>query len=148
MKVKKIEMDVDNSQNYCLKRYQMICQIQAFLKEGCSYREIARRMGVGRNTIAKYETEANTPSAAVFSLICREFNVNEDWLRDGIGEMFLPTDRNTDIAKLTKQLLNEEDDSFKNRFISMLANLSVEEWEFLERKAKELYQMDNKEDRS
>lgn len=32
----------------------MICQIQEFLKEGCSYREIARRMGIGRNTIAKY----------------------------------------------------------------------------------------------
>ena len=32
----------------------MICQIQKFLKEGCSYREIAKRMGIGRNTIAKY----------------------------------------------------------------------------------------------
>lgn len=54
MKVKKIEPNVDNSQNYYLKRYQMICQIQQFLKEGCSYREIGRRMGVGKNTIAKY----------------------------------------------------------------------------------------------
>lgn len=54
MKVKKIESDVDNSQNYCLKRYQTICQLQQFLKEGCSYREIGRRMGVGKNTIAKY----------------------------------------------------------------------------------------------
>ena len=34
----------------------MICQIQQLLKESCSYREIARRMGVGRNTIAKYRT--------------------------------------------------------------------------------------------
>lgn len=48
--------------------------------------------------------------------------------------MFLPVDRNADIAKLTKQLLNEETDSFKNRFVSMLANLSTEEWEFLEKK--------------
>lgn len=54
MRVKKIESDVDKSQNYCLKRYQMICQIQQFLKEGCSYREIARRMGIGTKTIAKY----------------------------------------------------------------------------------------------
>ena len=110
--------------------------------------EFADRLNVSRSTVATYEIGKSNPSDAAISLICREFNVNEDWLRDGIGEMFLPTDRNTDIAKLTKQLLNEEDDSFKNRFISMLANLSVEEWEFLERKAKELYQMDNKEDRS
>lgn len=53
---KKIAQDVDNSRNYSEKRYKMICQIQHLLKEGCSYREIARRMGVGRNTIAKYRT--------------------------------------------------------------------------------------------
>ena len=110
--------------------------------------EFADRLNVSRSTVATYEVGKSNPSDAAISLICREFNVNEEWLREGIGEMFLPTDRNADIAKLTKQLLNEEDDSFKNRFISMLANLSVEEWEFLERKAKELYQMDNKEDRS
>ncbi|MCR1843267.1 helix-turn-helix domain-containing protein [Murimonas intestini] len=48
--------DVDNSLNYSEKCYKTICQIQALLKEGCSCREIARRMGVGRNTIAKYRT--------------------------------------------------------------------------------------------
>lgn len=53
-RVKKIESNVDNRLGFSEKRYQMICQIQKFLKEGCSYREIARRMGIGRNTIAKY----------------------------------------------------------------------------------------------
>ena len=106
--------------------------------------EFADKIGSKRNTIANYEIKANIPSASVISLICREFNVNEEWLRDGIGEMFLPTNRNIDIAKLTKQFLNEEDDSFKNRFISMLANLSAEEWEFLERKERELYRVYDK----
>jgi transcriptional regulator with XRE-family HTH domain len=104
--------------------------------------------GSKRNTVAKYETEANMPSTAVVSLICREFNVSEEWLRNGVGDMFLPTDRNADIAKLTKQLLNEESDSFKNRFVSMLANLTIEEWEFLERKAKELCEINNEKDNS
>ena len=45
---------MDNPPAFSEKRYKMICQIQKFLKEGCSYREIAKRMGVGRNTIAKY----------------------------------------------------------------------------------------------
>lgn len=53
-RVKKIASDVDKCPGFSEKRYQMICQIQEFLKEGCSYREIAKRMGVGRNTIAKY----------------------------------------------------------------------------------------------
>ena len=107
--------------------------------------EFADRIGIKRNSFANYETGRNTPIDAIIVSICREFNVSEDWLRDGIGDMFLPTDRNADIAKLTKQLLNEESDSFKNRFVSMLANLTIEEWEFLERKAKELCRMDDKD---
>ena len=107
--------------------------------------EFADRIGIKRNSFANYETGRNTPIDAIIVSICREFNVNEDWLRDGVGDMFLPTDRNANIAKLTKQLLNEESDSFKNRFVSMLANLTIDEWEFLERKAKELCGMDDKD---
>ena len=106
--------------------------------------DFADRIGSKRNTVSKYETGDNTPSAAVIHSICREFNVNEEWLRTGAGDMFLPVDRNTDLARLTKLLLNEESDSFKNRFVSMLANLTVEEWEFLECKAKELAGVDDK----
>ena len=45
---------MDNYSVFSEKRYKMICQIQNFLKEGCSYHEIAKRMGLGLNTIAKY----------------------------------------------------------------------------------------------
>lgn len=100
--------------------------------------EFADRIGIARGNVGAYEVGKNAPSDAVISLICREFDVNEQWLREGKGEMFLPNDRNSDIARLTKQLLNEEKDSFKNRFISMLANLTVSEWEFIEHKAREL----------
>lgn len=98
----------------------------------------ADRLGIKRGAVANYEVGRNEPSDSVISLICREFNVDEKWLRTGVGDMFLPINRNADIARLTKQLLDEESDSFKNRFISMLSNLSEEEWEFLECKAKEL----------
>lgn len=108
--------------------------------------EFADKIGIKRNSFANYETGRNTPMDAIIVSICREFNVSEEWLRNGVGDMFLPTDRNADIAKLTKQLLNEESDSFKNRFVSMLANLTIEEWEFLERKAKELCKISNEKD--
>lgn len=106
--------------------------------------KFADRIGVKQNTVAQYEIGRNIPIDSVINLICREFNVNEEWLRTGPGDMFLPVDRNADIAKLTKMLLDEESDSFKNRFISMLANLTTGEWEFLEQKAKELAGIDDK----
>ena len=106
--------------------------------------KFADRIGVKQNTVAQYEMGRNIPIDSVINLICREFNVNEEWLRTGTGDMFLPVDRNADIAKLTKMLLDEESDSFNNRFISMLANLTTGEWEFLEKKARELSGIDDK----
>ena len=52
----------------------------------------ADKLGVKRNNIAGYETGSRCPSDAVISLICREFNVNETWLREGTGEMFIEMD--------------------------------------------------------
>ena len=52
--------------------------------------EFADRISVKRNTVATYEMGRSTPNDSALSLICREFHVNEAWLRTGEGEMFLP----------------------------------------------------------
>ena len=107
-------------------------------KKNLTQDEFGKRIGSARNTIANYETANRTPSNAVITSICREFNVNEEWLRTGEGEMFLPTDIETEIAKLTVQLLTEQSDSFKSRLITALARLSEEQWELLAEIAEEI----------
>lgn len=52
--------------------------------------EFAERIGVSRANIGKYETGVSEPSTAVLSLICREFDIREEWLRTGEGEMYKP----------------------------------------------------------
>lgn len=52
--------------------------------------EFADKIGISRGNIGAYEVGKNIPSDAVISLICREFNVREEWLRTGEGEMFGP----------------------------------------------------------
>lgn len=101
--------------------------------------EFADRIGIKRGGVANYESGRNEPIDAVISLICREFNVNENWLRTGNGEMFRSTDRHGTIAKFMEQLLLEESGSFKNRLISVLADLNVTEWEILERRMQQLF---------
>lgn len=114
-------------------------RLKALRKElGLTQEKFAARLSMKRNSIANYEIGRNEPIDAVIALICREFNVSESWLRTGDGDMFLPVSRSADIARLTKRLLDEDSSSFKNRLISMLSNLSEEEWELLERKVKEL----------
>lgn len=47
----------------------------------------ADRLGLKQNTIAVYEMGKSGISDAVITSICREFNVNEEWLRTGKGNM-------------------------------------------------------------
>lgn len=54
--------------------------------------EFANRIGIARGNIASYEVGKNSISDAVISLICREFSVNEKWLRYGEGDMFNSSD--------------------------------------------------------
>ena len=110
---------------------------------GMSQDIFAEKLGLTKNYISLIENGNRNLSEQSVKVLCKEFNVNEEWLRNGTGEMFLPVDRNADIARLTKQLLDEESDSFKNRLISILSNLSVEEWQYLEKRAKELCGIDD-----
>ena len=57
---------------------------------GLTQSEFAERIGSVQNTITGYETGKRMPSNQVINLICREFHVNEEWLRSGEGEMFAP----------------------------------------------------------
>lgn len=99
----------------------------------------ADRIGVKRNTIASYETGKSNLSDGAVSLICREFNVNEEWLRTGQGEMFIEISRDEQIATFIGEIQMNVDDSFKKRFISMLASLEESDWEVLEKMAMKLH---------
>lgn len=52
--------------------------------------EFADRLGIKRGAIANYELGRNAPIDAVISLICREFKINEEWLRSGRGDKKQP----------------------------------------------------------
>lgn len=94
--------------------------------------KFADRIGVKQNTVAQYEMGRNIPIDTVISLICREFDVNEDWLRNGTGEMFIAKTRNQVITDFAGDLINEPE-SFKARLIEGLAKLDVSDWEEIER---------------
>lgn len=51
----------------------------------------ADRIGIRQNSVALLEMGRNTPSDQTVAFICREFRVNEEWLRTGAGDMFVPT---------------------------------------------------------
>lgn len=95
--------------------------------------EFADRLGIKRGGIANYEVGRNEPADSVISLICREFDVNESWLRQGTGAIFLEKTGDERIASFIGSVLASPEDSFKKRYISMLSAMSEADWEALEK---------------
>lgn len=103
--------------------------------------EFADKVGTPRDNIGGYETGRRKPSDAVISLICKtnfppKGKVNENWLRTGEGgddSMFIEAPRDEQISNFVGELLKGEEDSFKRRFISMLAALDESDWESLKK---------------
>lgn len=71
--------------------------------------QFADKIKVKRNTVATYEMGRSEPSDSAISLICREFNVNENWLRTGEGEMFEQLTDQQKVMKYTAMLLKDKD---------------------------------------
>lgn len=98
----------------------------------------ADRLNLKRNTVGSYEVNVVEPSDRTISDICREFNVNETWLRTGEGEMFNQITRSEKITAFLADITADEGDDFKRRFVEMLAELEPEDWKLLERMAEKL----------
>ncbi len=54
--------------------------------------QFGQRIGVTKMTISRIENGKNAITEQMFKSICREFNVNEEWLRNGTGSMFVQPD--------------------------------------------------------
>lgn len=50
----------------------------------------ATKIGTTANVLTNYETGRRNPSSSVINNICKTFNINEEWLRNGTGEMYMP----------------------------------------------------------
>ena len=100
---------------------------------GKSQEEFGKLLGLSKSGVSDIESgRRNVTEQHIIMLNnYKDKRISENWLRTGEGEMFLPIDREREIAKLTMDLLTEETDSFKNRLISALSRLSEEEWELL-----------------
>lgn len=85
--------------------------------------EFGNRIGVKQTTVAGYETGVRTPIDSVILSMCREFNVNEKWLRTGEGEMFLPVPEEDEVASYVAELL-EPDNPFTDLIVQIMRTYS------------------------
>lgn len=93
--------------------------------------------GLSKNYVWMLEKGERTPSDRTILDICREFDVNEEWLRTGQGEMFRKLSRSDEIAAFFGDVLSGEPD-FRARFIAALSRLNADQWKLLEQIADNL----------
>ncbi len=87
-------------------------RIKELRKElGLTLEKFGERLGVTKVTISRLENGINNVTDQMFKSICREFDVSEEWLRDGTGEMFRTHDDET-AALVYNFLADAEKDDF------------------------------------
>lgn len=104
---------------------------------GLTQQDFSERIGVKRNTVAQYEIGRNPPNDTVITLICREFNVNEEWLRTGEGEMFKPKSRNEELFEFVTNAIGKPT-GIQAKLLSIMARLTDEQWKVLNDIANEM----------
>lgn len=96
--------------------------------------EFGGKIGVKGNTVTNYESGLRNPTDAVILSICREFGINEEWLRNGTGEMHCCTD--TDDYSEISTLIGEKDQKAKQAIIDywkLSENDKKLFWQFVDR---------------
>lgn len=90
-----------------------------------------KQLGVSRDTINNIERNRLArpeQKLSLLKLMCKEFNVSEDWLLNGKGEMFANDE--TEYNTLIEQTLSGENDFAKNLF-KTFSLFDEKDWEAL-----------------
>ena len=107
-------------------------------QSGLNKSAFAKKINVTPSHISQMCSGSKMPSDRTIADICREFGVNETWLRAGEGEPYIPKDRETRLADAVNRLLSGENPEFKRRLILVLSALDESQWAFLEEKLLEI----------
>ena len=100
---------------------------------GLTLEKFGAKIGITAASISTIENGKSNPSVQTVLMICREFNINEDWLRDGTGEPFIQLSREETIAEYVGMITGGHITDIEESSIKFMAETPIEEWETLAR---------------
>ena len=110
---------------------ERIKEIRLFF--GLTQVEFGRKIGVKQSAVTGYENGNRQPLDTVITSICREFGVNEEWLRTGEGPQFIEITRAEQIQQMVDDIMRDHPEAFRRRFVTALAGLDDHGWIALEK---------------
>lgn len=126
----------ENMENFELEQCKRFKELRKALK--LKQGELAESLTISQGHTSDIENGRKAVSDRIIEILVLKYNVNANWIRDGQGEMFKKMNRKEEISNFAVELFREEEDSFKNRLVSVLASLNENEWEVLENIAERL----------
>ena len=101
--------------------------------------DIGKSLGVSKSRISAYEKNDDIPDRSI-KFLCEKYDINEEWLRTGIGPMRKELSREEEIAAYMGNLLSDDDEDkeFQKRFIKVLSTLDINDWKTIEKIVTEL----------
>lgn len=116
-------------------------RIAAVIKaSGLTKTAFAERLNVSQSFVSRLAVGASVPSDRTIADICREFNVNEHWLRTGEGEMFSTLSREEEITKFAMEIIRDPDSEFQRQLLTTMARLEPAQWKLMEQMLDQLLQ--------
>ena len=105
------------------------------LQKGISQEQFGELIGIKKAAVSKIENGDNSLSRRNLISIYKQYNINEEWLLYGKGEMFIPESRENEIRAFFENALSSDTDLAKiqRKFINTLISLDKEEWIVLDR---------------
>lgn len=79
--------------------------------------KFGEKLGVTKTAISKMELGTYSVTDTMIRLIASTFNVNEEWIRTGNGDMFTPHDIDEDLALALGQLSSVKNDKLKESLL-------------------------------
>lgn len=108
---------------------------------GLSQTDFGKRLGISRDAVSNIEYDRlkrPEQKEPIIKLICREFGVDEIWLRTGEGNMFLELSHDDEIAAYVARTLSDKSAVVQQKFLLILSRLSPECLAELEKVADEI----------
>lgn len=99
---------------------------------GLTKTAFSRKIGLSQPFVSQLANGDASPSDRTIADICREFNVNEHWLRTGEGEMFSTLSREEEITRFAMEVIRDPASEFQRQLISTMARLEPAQWKLME----------------
>ena len=94
---------------------------------GLSMESFGARLGVTKATVSRIENGVNNVTSQMIASICREYNVNKDWLENGTGSMFVDLSPAEMAAGIVANAIASGDDFVISTFVA-LGQLTPQQW--------------------